>query len=98
MRESLKSLNWPKRLRMSQFVQAGKISLVNASCDPLPEQKGDTVFHILLRDGMFSKAKLLPSGFGRFIWAYPIHPVEYLQRGIFLPSEVVAWKEIVWWE
>ena len=91
----LESPSWGKRLRMSRFVQLRKMSFEKAKPDPAPnEEMRHKTFIILLRSGMFSVAKFVPDGFGGFVWEYPIHPIEWLGgEGIWMPGEVVAWKE-----
>ena len=88
------SVNWGKRLRMSSFVQAGRMSFANAKPEPIPEEQiQQKVFHILLRDGMFTHAKVILGDYGGRMW---VHPALYLpggKWGVFSNSEVVAWKE-----
>jgi hypothetical protein len=90
----LESPNFPKRFRMSQFVQQGKMSFEKAEPDPFPKEDDHwRTFHILLRTGMFSLAKVVPNGFGGLMWAYPIRPFEFMEKGTWMADEVVAWKE-----
>jgi len=90
----MESSQWDKRLRMSPFVQAGRMSFERAAAERIPERVDEhTVFHILLRNGMFSHARVVPDGYGGSIW---VHPALYLSGGnwgVFGSNEVVAWKE-----
>jgi hypothetical protein len=89
------SSNWSKRLRMSPFVQIGKMSFREVKPDAVPpEENRGKKFNILLRTGMFSIAQLVQSDHGGFVWHYPIHPIEWFGGdGVWVPDEVVAWQE-----
>ena len=94
MKEEFKSPNWAKRLRMSRFVQQGKMSFEKAKVDLLPSEHRQKTFHILLREGMFSQACLVWSGMG-YYWNHPSQPEGcFGSRGMWLPDEVVAWQEV----
>jgi hypothetical protein len=93
MLEVQQSPSWAKRLRMSQFVQSGKMSFQNVPSDNFPQQP-QGVYQILLRDGRFSHAIVnsADSPFGSF-WA---HPALYLpggDGGCWFGSDVVAWQK-----
>jgi hypothetical protein len=79
---------------MSRFVQGGTASFEDAKPDFLPDEKDRSgTFHVLLRSGFFSVARLTPNHYGGFVWQYPIHPIEWLGgEGVWQPNEVVAWS------
>ena len=91
------SPTWEKRRRQARFVRSGLISLENAIPDAIPPtERHDRMFFIILRNGFYVPARLLPSDFGGFIWQYPTLPSGCAGTvGIWLPDKVVAWSEAV---
>lgn len=92
MSQNQESKNWRKRVKMSRFVQKGKLSF-KLPPDPLSkENHHKEVFHILLKNGRFSRAMLTLDHFGKWYWQYPISPIEYLGgKEVWQPEEIVAW-------